>query len=74
MKLGGATFLWIIVIWMFFKRFAARFNEDNTYRRSEHLPRAEITGHADLPLTYDEVSAAFDRSPAPDEPLKGTSQ
>jgi putative membrane protein len=71
MKLGGATFLWMIVIWMFFKRFAARFAQDNTYRRSEHIPHAEVTGHADEPLMYDDVSAAFERSPAPSESLKG---
>jgi putative membrane protein len=67
-QIAGATFLWALVVWMFFKRFASKFEQDNSYRRSTHMPRAEIIGHADEPLTYGEVTAQFDRAPAPSEP------
>ncbi len=38
MKIGGGMYLWTIVIFLFFGRFAARFGDDNSYRRSAHLP------------------------------------
>lgn len=63
MKLGGGMFLWVIVIVMFFKRFAARFAQDNTYVRSRQMPTAEITGHDGDGLTYDQVSRAFETVP-----------
>lgn len=67
MKIGGGLFLWTVVIVLFFRRFAARFETDNTYRRSERLPDAEITGNEDVALTYAEVSDAFRRTaPAPE--------
>jgi putative membrane protein len=68
MKVAAGMFLWTIVIVLFFRRFAARFAEDNTYRRSARLPEAEITGHDDEPLMYDEVTQAFDRTPPAPEP------
>lgn len=68
MKIGGGVFLWTIVVIMFFTRFSVRHDEDNTYRRSARPPSAEITGHDDVPMTYETVTAAFDRTPAPPEP------
>jgi putative membrane protein len=56
MKVGGGIFLWVVVIYMFFKRFGIEAPEANSYRRT---PEPETT------LTYDEVSAAFDASNAP---------
>jgi len=67
MKIGGGFFLWSVVIYLFFGRFAARFNDDNTYRRSAQIPEAEITGNAEVALTYAEVADAFTRThPAPE--------
>jgi putative membrane protein len=67
MKIGGAAFLWTIVVFWFFRRFAPNWAADNTYRRSGAIPTAEITGHDEHPLTFDEVTAEFDRSSAPAE-------
>lgn len=68
MKLGGGFFLWTIVIFLFFKRFAARFDADNTYRRSRQIPDAEIIGNAEVALTYAEVTEAFERTHPVPEP------
>jgi putative membrane protein len=53
MKIGGSIFLWALVVFYFFKRFATNWNEQNTYRRS--------------PLTFDQVKSEFDSTPAPAE-------
>jgi len=67
MKLGGSVFLWSIVVYLFFRRFAARFAEENTYRRSAQVPTSEIVGNDEVALTYAEVQEAFERSePAPE--------
>jgi putative membrane protein len=62
MKLGGAVFLWAITIFLFFKRFGAGFETENTYVRQGQMSRDEIIGHDELPLTYDQVTDAFRRS------------
>ena len=56
MKLGGSAFLWALVVFYFFKRFAPTWKEDNTYRRS--------------PLTFDQVQSEFDSTPAPPEKVR----
>ena len=53
MKIGGSIFLWALVVFYFFKRFATNWNEQNSYRRS--------------PLTFDQVKSEFDSTPAPTE-------
>jgi putative membrane protein len=55
MKIGGGMFLWSIVIYLFFKRFSPGFDQDNSYVRE----------HKDSPLTYEDVTAAFDASEPP---------
>jgi putative membrane protein len=65
MKIGGAAFLWSVTIYLFFKKFAAGVERDNTYVRRGRIPSAEIVGNDDDPLTFDQVSAAFDRSAPP---------
>ncbi len=68
MKVGGSIFLWSIVAWLFFARFAKGWADDNTYRRVRRIPDAEITGNDEQTLTYAEVERAFsDHAPA-DEP------
>jgi putative membrane protein len=53
MKIGGSIFLWTLVVFYFFKRFAVNWKEENSYRRR--------------PLMYDEVKTEFDSNPAPPE-------
>lgn len=57
MKLGGSVFLWSIVIFMFFKRFAANFNAEQSYVR-------------DATLTFEEVEQAFEKTPPAPEPRR----
>lgn len=57
MKLGGSIFLWSIVIFMFFKRFARNFNAEQTYVR-------------DTTLTFEEVEQAFEKTPPAPEPQR----
>ena len=65
MKLGGATFLWAITIYLFFKKFGAGQETENTYVRKGTMPRAEIIGHDDETLTFAQVTAEFDRTTPP---------
>ena len=71
-KTGGAIFLWTIIVFLFFKRFAAGYAAENadSYRRRPPVPAAELTGDADAeaPLTTADVERAFARVPvAPEE-------
>ncbi len=70
MKVGGSTFLWILITYIFFARFMGRWEEQNTYRRSRRIPEAEIVGHDDETLTFDEVAKAFDAAPPIPEPTR----
>ena len=56
MKIGGAIFLWTIVIYMFFRRFARDFNAEQSYVQE--------------PLTYEAVEEAFERTPPAPEPQR----
>jgi putative membrane protein len=70
MKTGGSVFLWTVIGYYFFKTFNKQFRQENSkhsYRRDGQIPTAEITGHDELDLTYDAVTAEFDRTePAAD--------
>lgn len=68
MKLGGSIFMWILIIYIFFKRFIGNFYAEQTYDKTRDMPDNEIVG-TDPPLTFAEVEAAFERSrPAPESP------
>jgi putative membrane protein len=67
MKTAGGFYLWAIVIYLFFTKFAARHDESYDYRRRGRMPAAEITGHEELPLTTADVERAFAESVAPPE-------
>jgi putative membrane protein len=54
MKIGGSVFLWTLVVFYFFKRFATTWKDDATYRRTT--------------LTFDQVQSEFDSTTAPAEP------
>lgn len=68
MKLGGSMFLWSIIVVLWFKRFAASYHDEHQYRRGRLMPSAEIVGHDEDPLTYDDVAREFARAPAATEP------
>jgi putative membrane protein len=67
MKIGGSIFLWTIVTVLFFKRFMANWEQENSYAR-RRVPDAEITGNAEEALTYAQVAQEFERVPAVPEP------
>jgi len=67
MKVGGGIFLWAVVITIFARRFGLSSERENSYRRADQIPDAEITGNDEPVLHYDEVTRAFDRSDAPTE-------
>ncbi len=70
MKTGGSVFLWAIVIFIFFKRFAAGYKDEHDYRRAGSIPTAEIVGNDEVTLTTADVEREFaTTAPAPgDEP------
>ena len=68
MQVGGGYYLWSIIIFTFFRRFSTTAAKENSYRRDEQIPTAEITGNDEFPLTFTEVEGAFGRSEAPAEP------
>jgi putative membrane protein len=62
MKVGGGFFLWSIIVFLFFKRFAARHGDGYDYRRGRTMPDAEIVGHDEQPLTTADVEREFANS------------
>ncbi len=68
MKVGGSVFLWTLVGYLFFCRFAKNWNADNSYRRIDRIPDAEIVGTDEVELTYDDVAREFEHTPAAREP------
>lgn len=68
MKLGGSTFLWAIIVVLWFRRFASSYHDEHQYRRGRLMPTAEIVGRDEDPLTYDDVAKEFARVPATTEP------
>ncbi|MFN3256108.1 MAG: cytochrome c oxidase assembly protein [Ilumatobacter sp.] len=66
MKLAGGIFLWTIVVFIFFKRFAVDYRNEHDYaRRPGSMPDAEILASTESPLTTDDVEKAFAGSRAP---------
>ena len=67
MKTGGGIFLWAIIIYIFFKKFASGFEYGNTYRRPRPMPDAELTGDSvvdeETPLTTADVEREFAQVP-----------
>ncbi len=73
MKTGGGIFLWSIIIFLFFNRFAGDYHAENddSYRREFPIPDAELTGDlatdSERLLTTADVERAFAQVPAPGE-------
>ncbi len=59
MKVAGGFYLWSIVIYLFFVKFAVKDREAYNFKRSGAIPAAEITGHDETPLTTEDVERAF---------------
>jgi putative membrane protein len=68
MKVAGGLYLWSIVVYFFFKRFASAYKYEHDYTRGSHMPHAEIVGHDEMPLTTADVDREFARAPAATEP------
>jgi putative membrane protein len=67
MKTAGGLFLWGIVIYIFFTKFARNNEESYDYKRKGKIPATEITGHDEVPLTTADVERAFAESaPVPE--------
>jgi putative membrane protein len=67
MKVAGGFFLWSVVIYLFFKKFAVRDDEAYDFRRRGRIPSAEIIGHDEVPITTADVEREFAAStPPPD--------
>lgn len=61
MKLGGSIYMWIIIVFIFFKRFIGNFYAEQSYER---LPDGMGEGQT---LTYEQIEAEFEKSaPAPE--------
>ena len=68
MKVAGGLYLWGIVIYLFFTKFASKFGDEHDYKRKGRMPASEITGNDEFPLTTADVEREFARSaPATDE-------
>lgn len=68
MKLGGSAYMWVLIIYIYFKRFMSGFFEDQSYSKKSSPPDSEIVG-TEAPLMYADVEKAFERSrPAPETP------
>ncbi len=59
MKVAGGFYLWSIVIYLFFKKFALRDDAAYDFRRRGHIPSAEIVGHDEATLTTEDVEREF---------------
>ncbi|HWC66933.1 MAG TPA: cytochrome c oxidase assembly protein [Acidimicrobiales bacterium] len=68
MKIGGSLYMWTIITVIFFRRFMAGWEQQQSFRRATRVPDSEIVGHAERPLTFDEVSREFEKVPPPREP------
>ena len=65
MKVAGGFFLWSIVIYLFFKKFAVRDDEAYDFRRRGRIPAVEIVGHDEARLTTADVEREFAASTPP---------
>lgn len=62
MKMGGSIFLWTIIVFLWFKRFATSYRDEHDYRRP-----APVADDGEV-LTFDDIERQFLATPAPAEP------
>jgi putative membrane protein len=67
MKTGGGIFLWTIIVFLFFKRFAAGYHEEQrqAYKWRSTMPAAELTEDSNV-LTTEDIEREFAKTAAPD--------
>ena len=73
MKLVGGFFLWGIIVTIFTKWAGAEMRRDEVERKARHRVEREARARqaaavADVPLTFEDVTEQFARTPAPTEP------
>ena len=68
MKVGGSFYLWGVIIYMYFGPYKDGSGLDQSYLRRNRIPSAEIVGHDDVALTYEQVTSAFASVPPAPEP------
>ena len=66
MKLAGSQFMWVIIIFIFSRRFMRGFYAQQSYSNKNKMPDNEIVG-TDPPLMYSDVEKAFGRVKPPTE-------
>ncbi len=59
MKIGGGMYLWALVVYFYFTRFARGYGREHDYRRHDRIPDAEIVGNDDVALTTADVEREF---------------
>ncbi len=64
MKVAGGLYLWGIIVYVFFTRFATGYRSEHNYRRGSQMPDAEIVGHDEVPLTTGDMEREFAQTPA----------
>ena len=65
MKTAGGVFLWAIIIYLFFTKFAVGNDESYDYKRRGKMPAAEIVGNDEIPLTTEDIEREFAKSVPP---------
>ena len=67
MKTGGVIFLWTIIVFLFFKRFAAGYHQEqrDAYKWRSTMPPAELSDDSSV-LTTEDVEREFAKTAAPD--------
>ena len=67
MKTAGSVFLWTIVVFIFFKRFAVEYEGAHDYRREPGtvIPDSEIVETTEAPMTTADIEKAFAGSRPP---------
>jgi putative membrane protein len=68
MKVAGGLYLWSIIVYVFFTRFASTYRKEHNYRRGSLMPDAEIVGQDEVPLTTGDMEREFAESPAAPSP------
>ncbi len=65
MKTGGSVFLWSIIVYIVVKKVGVSAYGRQTFRRGATMPTAEIVGNDEYPLTYEQLTDQWAKTPAP---------
>jgi len=67
MKTAGGIFLWAIIIYLFFTKFAAGNEDSYDFKRRGKMPPSEIVGNDQVPLTTEDIEREFAKTVAPSD-------